>query len=259
MLYVANSDIDTQGKCYVRALQHLFVGIYILEVFLVALFAIGVGSNKIALGPLILMIIFLVFTILYHISLNSAMDPLVEYLPKNLEAEEHALLAADRGQVLNSAEESDDIAGNSGVAEKSHPNAVSNVDSGVGDVDSAEKGLADAPATVEKPKGNFFMRWLRPDIYHDYSSLRRLVPSPDEVPPYPAEAERDAYFHPSITAKPPLLWLPSDALGVSKQEVAHTKPIIHITDDEAWLDDKNKINWNVEKGQPPIYEEKITY
>lgn len=185
------------------------------------------------------------------------MQPLVDYLPKNIEAEEEALLAADRGQVISASEDSDDVAGASGAAEKVH----NDVDSGVGNVDSAEKGLADGPAVGEQPKGNFFMRWLRPDIYYNYATLRRLVPSPgpDEIPPYPAEAERNAYLHPSITAQPPLLWLPRDSAGVSKQEVAHTQRVIHITDEEAWLDEKNKINWNMEKGQPPIYEEKITY
>ncbi|KAJ6144729.1 hypothetical protein N7470_008624 [Penicillium chermesinum] len=257
VLYVSNSQIDTQGRCYTRALQHLTVGCYVLIIFLIALFAIGTGSNRMALGPLILMIIFLVFVILYHVSLNNATNPLIEYLPKNIEAEEDALLAADRGQVHSGAEETDDVS--DAVTKNGEHTGVSNGDSGVGTVDSAEKGLADGPRVPEKPKGNFFQRWLRPDIYSDYATLRRLVPNHDEVPPYPAEVERDVYLQPSIKAQPPLLWLPRDTLGVSTQEVAHTSRVIAITDDEAWLDEKNKIQWDVKKGRPPIYEEKIAY
>lgn len=246
VLYVSNATIDTQGKAYTRALQHLTVGCYILIVCLIGLFAIASGSNQIAVGPLILMIIFLVFIVLYHISMNSAMDPLIHYLPKNIEAEEEALLAHDRKQL-----------GETNGAEKEN-NGVSNVDSGVGNVDSAEKGLNGDSASAP-PTGNFFMRWARPDKYYDYATLRRLVPNPLDIQSYPEAAERDAYCHPAVNSQPPLLWIPRDTLGISAQEVAHTSRVIQITDEDSWLDEKNKIQWNMEKGQPPIYEEKITY
>ncbi|KAJ5746219.1 hypothetical protein N7520_011401 [Penicillium odoratum] len=251
VLYVSNATIDTQGKAYTRALQHLTVGVYILEVCLIGLFAMASGSNQIAVGPLILMIICLVTSILYHMSMNSAMEPLIHYLPKNLEHEEEALLALDRNG-LGSVDSTNGV-----VAEKEQ-NDVANVDSGVGNVDSAEKGLSD-DATTTPPKANFFVRWARPDKYADYATLRRLVPNPLDIQSYPEDAERDAYCHPSVNAQPPLLWIPRDPLGISKQEVAHTSRVIGITDEESWLDEKNKIQWNVEKGQPPIYEEKIPF
>jgi hypothetical protein len=95
MLYVSNANIDTQGKAYALALQHITVGCYLLVVCLIGLFAIGTAANRVALGPLILMIILLVFMILYHISLHNALSPLINYLPKNLEAEEQSLLPSE--------------------------------------------------------------------------------------------------------------------------------------------------------------------
>jgi hypothetical protein len=259
LLYVSNATIDCQGRGYTRALQHLTVGCYLLIVCLIGLFAMGTGANRMALGPLILMIIFLVFTVLYHISMNSAMEPLLNYLPKNLEHEEEALLAKDRKH-LGHDESSDGLAGAS--VPKGENNGVSNVDSGVGAVDpaDAEKGLADGPlpAGQEKPP-NFIIKWLRPDKYHNYETLRRLVPSPLEATTYAPEVERDAYCHPAVNSQVPLLWIPRDPAGVSRQEVAHTSRVIPITDEDAWLDEKAKISWNVEKGQPPIYEEKPSY
>lgn len=250
VLYVSNATIDTQGKAYTRALQHLTVGCYLLMVCLIGLFAMGTGAQRIALGPLILMIIFLVFVVLYHISMNSAMEPLINYLPKNLEHEEEALLAEEHYKL--SADEKSNGAGaaNDGVA---------NVDSGVGNVDSAEKGLTHTTLPPAHAKPNFFMKFLRPDIYHDYATLRRLVPNPLDVPPYTEEAERDAYCHPAITSQAPLLWIPRDPLGISRQEVAHTSRVIPITDEDAFLDANAKITWNVDKGEPPIFEEKIYY
>lgn len=254
VLYVSNASIDTQGKTYTRALQHLTVGCYLLIVCLIGLFAMASGASRLALGPLVLMIIFLIFVILYHLSLNSAMEPLINYLPKNMEAEEEALLALEPTRLGTSGDDHTASAVNNGIA-----NVDSGVESGAAQVDSAEKGLKHTSPPPAPAKANFLMKFLRPDIYHDYATLRRLVPSPLDTAPYPEEVARDAYTHPAITSQPPLLWIPRDPLGISRQEVAHTSRVIPITDEDAWVDENAKITWNEEKGQPPIYEEKIYY
>ena len=245
MLYVSNANIDTQGKVYVRALQQLTVGCYLMVVCMIGLFAIGTAKEQIAVGPLVLMIILLIFMILYHISLNNAMEPLVNYLPKNLEAEEQTLLSQDQGK-LGSQE---DKANGSSDPEQD----------GAADVDSAEKALAQTNVSTDLKQSNFLTRYLRPDKYASYAHLRQWAPKADDLPPYTETIENDAYFHPAITKKAPLLWIPRDALGVSKQEVAHTSRVIDITDEDAWLDEKNKLQWDMDKGVPPIYKEKVYY
>ncbi|OJJ50831.1 hypothetical protein ASPZODRAFT_11678 [Penicilliopsis zonata CBS 506.65] len=253
LLYVSNATIDTQGKIYARALQHTLVGCYLLMVCLIGLFAIGSASNTMAVGPLVLMIIFLVFCILYHMSLNAAMEPLVHYLPKNLEAEEESLLAEERPKL---GVESD----NKAAAPSSSAHNGTGNGNGVEDVmDAAEKGLPNTVLPPAHQKPNLFAKYLRPDKYTDYATLRRLVPNAVDVAAYAPEVERDAYFHPSITSQVPLLWIPRDEMGISKQEIQHTSRVIPITDDDAWLDEKNKIHWDMDKGQPPIYEEKVSY
>lgn len=247
MLYVSNAHIDTQGKAYVRALQHITVGCYLLMVCLIGLFAIGTASSRIALGPLILMIILLVFIIIYHLSLNSALTPLINYLPKNLEAEEEHLLSREKADYGHSSDE----AGPSGPGPREGEN-------GVETVDSAEKGLT-GEASQEEGKTNFLVRYLRPDKYSGYEQLRRWVPNAHESASYPPEVENAAYHHPAISAQAPLLWIPRDELGVSKQEIAHSIKVIPITDEDAWLDEKNHIHWDMDKGVPPIYEEKVHY
>ncbi|KAJ5496417.1 hypothetical protein N7463_008404 [Penicillium fimorum] len=260
LLYVSNATIDTQGRCYTRALQHLTVGCYLSMVCLIGLFAIGTGTDTIALGPMILMIIFLVFVILYHLSLNSAMEPLLNYLPKNLEAEEEGLLAAEKANnlsTLNEKSKADDLTGPSGSISAHRDSGIDNVGNGLSSVDSAEKGLTATSSPA--PKLNIFTKFLRPDLYQNYHQMRKLVPGSADIVAYPAEAERDAYCHPAINSQPPLLWIPRDPLGVSSQEVAHTMRVIPITDEDAYLDENCKIKWNEEKGEPPIYEEKIAY
>ncbi|KAJ5524045.1 hypothetical protein N7494_010695 [Penicillium frequentans] len=84
--FVYDIEIDTKGLVYPRALQHLLTGLYIAEVCMIGLCAI-----KGAIGPVIIMAIFLVVNILAHISLNEALTPLNSFLPRSLDAEEEHL------------------------------------------------------------------------------------------------------------------------------------------------------------------------
>jgi hypothetical protein len=204
---------------------------------MIGLFAIGVGADTASLGPLILMIIFLVFCVIYHGALNAAVQPLLDYLPKSLEAEEEALLAGE-------AAVTDGMTHNNGAGPSNGAEA------------DTEKGIAVHHA---KPKKNLIVKFFRPDLYADYFTLRSLVPQDFADISYEPEVERDAYYQPCIGATAPLLWIPRDAGGVSRQEVAHTSKVIDISDEDAYMDDKGKISWNEEKGIPPIYEEKIYY
>ncbi|KAG9688015.1 DUF221-domain-containing protein, partial [Aureobasidium melanogenum] len=226
LLYVSNANIDTKGRVYPRALQQVFVGLYIAEFCLIGLFAIATGSSVGALGPLILMIIFMVFTALYHLALNAALEPLINYLPKSLEAEERRLLDEDANVEK----------GEKGMV------ADTNVDLG--------------PSPHEKP--TFLKKFLRPDIYTDYATMRRLVPKMVGVR-YESEEEDDAYFNPAVTSQPQLLWIPRDPMGVSRQEVRDTSKVIPITDEGATLDEKNKIVWDAQDGRPPIWERPVYY
>ncbi|KAL2830911.1 DUF221-domain-containing protein [Aspergillus cavernicola] len=248
LLYVSNANIDTQGKSFARALQHILTGCYLLVVCLIGLFAIGSGANTIAVGPLILMIILLVCMIIFHSSLNQALDPLINYLPKNLEAEEEALLSREATSLTAINGEHDGIT-TIGSAANGH-------EDGVNTVDSAEKGLSSTP---QEPKVNFLVKYLRPDKHSNYEQLRKLVSGGAEPTSYAPEVEENAYYHPAIGSQPPLLWIPRDEMGISTQAVRHSSRVIPITDEDAWLDEKNHIHWDMDKGTPPIFKEKVYY
>jgi calcium permeable stress-gated cation channel len=224
ILFVTDSQIDTKGLIYPRALQQLLTGVYIAEICLIGLF--GIAATP---GPLILMVVFLIFTVLYHFSLNSALDPLLYTLPKTLEAEEEAL----RGE----------ISAATGESEQKEKN---------GDVTTL-------PAPHKKP--NFITKFLKPHIYSDYPTLRRLVPHGllDADNMYEQSVADNAYFPPSVTSETPLLWIPRDEAGVSKQEVSHTSKVIPITDDGCTLDEKNKLQWDAEGARPPLWTPKVYY
>ncbi|KAL8733580.1 MAG: hypothetical protein Q9166_001988 [cf. Caloplaca sp. 2 TL-2023] len=237
LLFVFNSNIDTKGLVYPRALQQTTTGAYLAIICLIGLFGIQAAP-----GPIVLMVVFLIFVILFHISLNSALEPLLKFLPKSLEAEEQSLLAAEDGVAAPNS---------SGTENISHV-ASTGVNSSI---DSPRKDLG--PAPHKKP--NLITKFLRPDLYTDYHTLRRLVPRGFADIVYDPVTERDAYYHPSIASQTPLLWVPRDSMGVSRQECHHSGKVIPMTDEGAGFDEKGKLTWDQETARPPIWQEKIYY
>ncbi|RYP10268.1 hypothetical protein DL764_000760 [Monosporascus ibericus] len=225
VLFVTDSAVDTRGLIYPKALKQLFVGIYISEVCLIGLFAAST-----AFGPMALMIAFLVFTALFNITVNSAIDPLLYNLPRTLAAEE------DSRRQQGSAE-------------------------GPGKNGQGNEKMSSAGTAAEGKEPGLISKFLKPWSYCDFSTLRRLVPNDvvDVRNLYTDEIERDAYYPPSVTSGAPLLWIPQDPMGVSKQEVRDTGKVIPITDEGCTLDDKNKLTWDTETVRPPLWEEKIYY
>ncbi|KAL4805016.1 hypothetical protein BDV18DRAFT_141742 [Aspergillus unguis] len=92
-LFVYDIRVDTKGLVYPRALQHLLTGVYLANICMIGLFAI-----KSAIGPLIIMVLFTILTILAHISLNEALAPLNSFLPRTLDIEEEIQQAKEEDE-----------------------------------------------------------------------------------------------------------------------------------------------------------------
>ena len=244
LLFVLNTTIDTKGLVYPRALQQTTTGAYLGIVCLIGLFGI-----RTAIGPLILMVAYLIFAILFHISLNSAIDPLLMYLPKSLEAEEQSLLALEDGHTTNGHHGHD--------SKETKVTSTATTGTAGSSSDTAPNGN-DLPAAPHK-KPNFITKFLSPHKYTDYHTLRRLVPRGFAEIAYDPMVERDAFYHPAIASPTPILWIPKDEMGISKQECRHSSKVIPMTDEAAFFDDKGTMSWDHESARPPIYQEKIYY
>lgn len=232
LLYVNTASIDTKGLVYPRALQHITVGCYLSLVCLIGLLGLSTAS-----GPLVLTVILLILCILYHFSLNSALNPLLYYLPRSLECEEESLLRIEES-LIHSASNND------GASLEKPTNGAH------------DKTLPATPAPHKKP--GMFAKFFRPDIYTDYATMRRLVPRDFHPTQYSETVAREAYHHPAINDRPPLLWVPRDQAGVSRQECAHTGRVIPITDEGAHFDEKGNLVV-VRDETAPIFEDKIYY
>ncbi|KAI3318373.1 DUF221-domain-containing protein [Xylariaceae sp. AK1471] len=228
IFFVTDTQVDTRGLIYPRALKQLFAGVYIAELSMVGLFA-----TSVAIGPLVLMIIFLIFTVLLQITINSAIDPLLYNLPRTLSEEEAA---------------------------RSRHGSVENGEKDVLHAEDANNGSSPNTAAGGKKIG-LFAKFFKPWQHCDYETLRKLVPhdAVDVNALYTEEVERGAYYPPSVTSATPLIWIPEDPMGISKQEIRDTPEVIPITDEGCTLTDKNKLKWDTETVRPPVWEEKIYY
>ncbi|KAF2396576.1 DUF221-domain-containing protein [Trichodelitschia bisporula] len=203
LLYVYSTGVDTRGLVYPRALQQLFVGMYIAEICLLGLFATRL-DKKGTIGPFVMMILLVIFTALYNVGLNSAITPLLRYLPKTLEDEE-------RSALLES--------------------------------DAPGETLEDQPPPRKKP--GIVAKFLKPHVYCDYATMRRLVPAlVTESDDVDEGLVRDAYLPPSVWTDTPRLVVPRDEGGVSAREVADSTSQVKglwMSDEGATLDPKNKM------------------
>lgn len=251
ILFVSDTAVDTQGLFYPRALKQLFVGIYLAEICMVGMFAVSK-----AIGPAVLMGAFLVFTVLFQVSLGKALNPLLYSLPRTLQIEEEmyqdSLSASESANGGEAAAHGD--AGVDGIN-----GATNGATNGSGKVKGMKKLAPGGHEAGVQKKGGMLSKFLKPWIYADYWTLRKLVPQADTLPTYDEATEQNAYWPPSATTPVPVLWIPEDIAGVSKQEVAETSRVIAITDEGSRLDEKNKLVWDTEGARPPIWEEKVYY
>lgn len=234
-LFVYHNDVDTKGLVYPRALYQTLTGVYLAQIVLIGLF----GLRK-AIGPLVLQVIFLIFTILFHLSLSSSVAPLLQFLPKSLEDVEDRLY-------------------NSGELGATASNSSSDPAAGI-IPGSLAKGSGGAPLPAQLQKVGFLAKFLNPGKHESYMELRKLIPVSDgPVIAYTPEQEREAFHHPAISSQPGVVWIPRDPAGVSAQEVAHTRAVVGCSDEGAVVNEKGKVVRTSEESVPPDWEPEVLY
>ncbi|KAF1969274.1 DUF221-domain-containing protein [Bimuria novae-zelandiae CBS 107.79] len=235
-LYCYETNIDTQGQAYQRAIRQLITGVYLSEGCLIGLFAIATGDNTAAAGPLAIECVLLAVTIVAHLCLRTALT-------------NHEARVAYSDPVPATAQLEQGLA--HGTTEK---NATA----------------TDTSAPNVMPKATKIPGFLQKLINPERNSTPQLSSRLDQFYHQPQELPTDiakrAYFNPAITSPTPVLWIVHDDMGISAREVSDTKkevPGLEITDEQAYFNEKNKVIWDkVEEGkarEAPIWEEKIVY
>ncbi|KAI4717328.1 DUF221-domain-containing protein [Aureobasidium sp. EXF-10727] len=243
LLYVIGNDsIDMKGRAYARALQQITVGVYLLEFCLIGLFAIGISSDRAAIGPLIITIILTVFTVVYHVILSKTLGPIVDGL-----------------EMMPGSEDSSRGYSGAETMEEGKPSTTSNRDTSPtlgGSTTSPEPKKSGIKGKLQHFffSSRFSQKWL---------TVRKELASHFNEPirPYTNEELEFAFQPPSLANEQQLVWIARDEYGLSSQEVAGCKEHeIPATDEEATVDEKAKVQWSQEKiRESPIYEEKVPY
>lgn len=256
VLFVLGTTYTTGGESYARAIKQLTVGLYLSEVCLLGLFAISVNSSKQSIGPLVLMIIFLVATVLWHLWLNRSLRKMSDSLP-----------ASEIPEKTTYGRDNSDVEMHPGYNNGTSNGASNGASNGY---DGNEKHLP--PTTVVSPNEQGqqgfkekFMAFFHPQA--DAARVMRML-SPhlsEPVRPYTQREYEEAYLPPAVTSECPMVWIPRDKYGVSTQEVAGSREAIgqegfEITDEGAWFNEKGKLQFGSDNiGGMPIYEEKPIY
>ncbi|SPO07114.1 related to RSN1 - Overexpression rescues sro7/sop1 in NaCl [Cephalotrichum gorgonifer] len=289
LLYVYNTSIDTRGLVYPRALMQLIVGLYLAEVCMIGLFAL-----RSAFAPMVLMVLFLVFSVLMHLSISDSITPLMYNLPRTLSlesdelaggevfdigrneattAQPHYPFDVEEGKVAGGPEHGPTSDRGMGLGVEGADGAVSSLtDAAKGAVKTRVRSLADSlgltwaygylapwirPERTANP--NFLLRFLHPGTFDDFAALQAMLPPdmPDPTESYPEDYAHKAYWPPVMTTPMESLWIPRDKAGVSRQEVRHTQAAIPITDEGSWLEEDGAVRVDLDKA--PYQEVKILY
>lgn len=242
-----------RGINYSRALQHLFVGIYIAEVILVILFVFSQSW-----GPLVLEVVMLLVTIWCHATFASAFNPMLFSLPRSL---------LESGSEQPSSVERKSSAGDDSMMKDPVPDYSSNPF--VNDQETSLTGEKNAVST-SKHSGTFMDRFLKPHIYYAPEVLAREMLQDDYWHTAPANMmtdaeEADAFKDPAMGEGNPLVWFPEDKHGwaTSQQQNLRDHGINAYTAG-AWYEineKKKKVSIEVteDPAVSPVYKEPVAY
>ncbi|KAK6434317.1 phosphate metabolism protein 7 [Oleoguttula sp. CCFEE 5521] len=238
VIYTLGTTVDTRGEAYARALQQLTVGIYLSEFCLIGLFAIGVGDNRLSLGPLILEIILFVATILYHMQFRKAMGKLVVSLPGDLLAEETRNKHGD-GEL----EKGDTLRHDRNLDVQRPATGSESSDTTVFQVPQSAAPPPKQSGIAGKVKEFFF-----PSTYASAAVLSKHVLSPHLARPVRTFTQREreeAYMHPALRTDEPVVWVARDEYGLSWKEVQESRRVIgegvNVTNQGARFDEKGSV------------------
>ena len=289
-LFVLGLKVDMQGESYLKGLRQLLTGLYLATLCLIGLFAIAVADNRAALGPLILMIIFLVVLIASHILVVAGLRPLIDNIPLHLLADNQASRvlsadAAEHGHAYDSDDtRADGTTGHGSIARASYnkedPNAqpIAAATNHARQHQTTQEPMEWSPSVSKSDrKPNFLTARFSKMINSTRAKAQaRLAHDEIEKPAaYSAQDVQQAYLHPALAAtREPIVWLASDAperteglpgLGLTRALIEDSRKAgLHSVDDGAWLaieekkkgKRKVKVMWDSEGVEKvPIYEE----
>lgn len=264
-LYSNNVKLEHKGTAHARALQQLLTGVYVAELCLIGLF--GARDAK---GPSILMTVFFILTIIQHLTVNKYLLPLEYHMPLDVLGQSSDSSLADT-EANNDPNEDED-------ATPTEPLLSSSSSRGARLSHTRHKDKSSITQTIP-----YLLDPLKPFLTHlnILPSTRALRPyllptseltsSEDDldmsmdlrdstlttVPSYTESQIANAYLHPALTSKAPLVWIPHDKNGVSEELKRRNQERANLetSDEGAELDEKGALHWDErDLSKAPIFK-----
>ena len=259
MLYVHDTHIDTKGGFYARALEQLMVGVYLGQLCLLGLFGIGIGGNLNSIGPTVLQVVLIVATIIFHIFMKRKVKQL------NLVGNSEHPRQQNDTEAGNAVKSSRTHTGNNKHDHRSDQALVSRYNDEQRATNGSEVSGIASPAN-SPPRQSLLKKIFTPHRL----SVSDISASLDTrfcqtVPPYTEKEVLEAYLHPALEERLDVIWLPRDRAGISTREVTELRDSlssyeIHITDEDATMNEKGKVEWDANNvRQAPLWENKVVY
>ncbi|KAI0289410.1 hypothetical protein B0F90DRAFT_1812537 [Multifurca ochricompacta] len=192
------SSSDTGGLFFPKAIQHVFVGLYIQQVCLCALFFLAQDDHKkpSAIPEGALMIVLIVFTAFFQNTIINSYGPLIKFLPLTL------------------AEKSYDGSAEQDVPTTENPSQP--VPSSSEDVKAIDHANASAPGSQQRFTEGGSPRLDGPDASTSFTNESRASSPSPSAKPIKDEGPTD-FNHPASVEEQRIIWLPKDSLGLVRE------------------------------------------
>lgn len=226
---------DTGGLFFPKAIQHIFVGVYIQLICLAALFFLARNEkgDPSAVAEGALTIVLIVFTALYHMVINNSYGPLLHALPLSLADLSYGMpRSSEESEELIGDKHSDGFGGEEGKAKvvENEAKAPENDDSDAESTDSRDR--------KPMPRGK---QAVRGEDGADYGAS---VPMEGKRNDEPTD-----FYHPASVEPMRIIWLPSDPLGLADAEVKENIKLgIDASNEHAFMNEKGHVDID---GHPP--------
>jgi hypothetical protein len=228
---------DTGGLFFPKAISQIFVGLYVEQICLMALFFLQQDSKKhpSCIPEGILMIVLVVITAGFHMILNDSYGPLLKSLPLSL---------VDRASQdeVNKLEEEDDLA----IGAKS--TGVDVPATGGRPPTATRQGTLPLPVSDEKSEVHGIA--LTNDKFNDSDGAQ--PPDNELRGEEPHSGPRD-FAHPALHPAR-IVWIPQDTLGLGEEEAKDIRSRgIDVTTRGAYMNEKGTVDVDTyPPGEKPI-------
>ena len=256
------NKFDMKGEAYSRALKQLMTGVYLATFCLIGLFGIGVSKSKSAIGPLAIMVAFLIVVVIFQTLFDRAIAPMEQHMPLELlNSNKYSTTIMD--QVIDE-EQLKHQNSEAGAGASTRGLSAAPTETGFSKADE----VGDEPGSKMQSKGppfNALSRRIEPMALKFYEQSKQIVPdsanSEEWIPGYTAEEYDQSYVNPAIADPKPVIWLAKDKAGVSRMLVAENEEAgIPSTDAHAEMDEKNKLVWAEDQlKEMPLWRRLVRY